>query len=209
MPTPEKLLSLIEPIIEPIDAEIYDLEYIGGVLKVTLDREGGIDLETIAEATRRISREFDLLDPISSKYTLEVSSPGLERVLRTEDHWRRAMGSLVQVKLKRHAEGERRVDGEIRSIEEGVATLALDGGELLQVHLDDVDRAKTRLLWGPEARTSQSPSGGGKRGAANYQAGKKGAANSGAVQSEVGASPSNTPMAETKKSSTSDTSEVS
>jgi ribosome maturation factor RimP len=132
-------------------------------LKVTLDREGGIDLETIAEATRRISREFDLLDPISSKYTLEVSSPGLERVLRTEDHWRRAMGSLVQVKLKRHAEGERRVDGEIRSIEEGVATLALDGGELLQVHLDDVDRAKTRLLWGPEARTSQSPSGGGKR----------------------------------------------
>ena len=78
----ERVHPLVAPILADLGLELYDLEHAGGILKVVIDRDGGVDLEEIALATRLISRELDHSDPIPGRYTLEVGSPGLERPLR-------------------------------------------------------------------------------------------------------------------------------
>src|SRR5688572_21390947 len=88
----EQVQSIIEPVLADLGLELYDLEHGGGSLRVTVDREGGLDAELITQATRLISRELDRTDPIPGAYTLEVSSPGLERTLRRPEHFRRAVG---------------------------------------------------------------------------------------------------------------------
>ena len=83
----------------------------GGTLRVTVDRQGGVDLEAIASATRMISRELDHADPLPGRYTLEVSSPGLERPLRTPEHFQRAVGDTLAVRTQPDVDGDRRVQG--------------------------------------------------------------------------------------------------
>lgn len=151
------LHSIIAPIVESLDAELYDLEFAGGTVRVTLDRPGGIDLEVIAEATRQISRQFDLDDPIPGKYLLEVSSPGLERNLRTAEHWARAQGETVRVKTTPTFDGERRFDGVVESVEATTVLLAVDGG-VVRCDLDDIERARTVFSWGPAPKPGQAPS---------------------------------------------------
>ena len=93
-----RLRAIVVPILTDLGCELYDLDLAGGVLKVTLDKTGGVDIDSIALATRLISRELDHVDPIQSRYTLEVSSPGVERSLRTPDHFRRAIGATIAVR---------------------------------------------------------------------------------------------------------------
>ena len=84
-----------------------------GCCESTVERSDGtsIDIDAIAEATRIVSRELDVHDPIPSRYTLEVSSPGLERPLRTPAHFLRAVGQQVAVRTNPGVEGDRRVTG--------------------------------------------------------------------------------------------------
>lgn len=147
----EVLRAIVEPIVVSLDADIYDLEFEGGALKVTLDRPGGIDLETIAEATRQISRQLDLDDPIPGKYTLEVTSPGLERTLRIAAHWSTAVGDLVRIKTKPHTDGERRVEGTLTAIDGDTVAIEVDGAEV-RLRIDDVERARTVFVWGPQEK---------------------------------------------------------
>ena len=79
MSTPERVRTLVEPLVAELDLDLYDLEHTGGVLRVLVDQPGGVDIDAIAALTRAISRALDEHDPIPGEYTLEVSSPGLER----------------------------------------------------------------------------------------------------------------------------------
>src|SRR5512139_844724 len=87
MSVPERVRAVIEPVVAAQGLELFDLEQAGPVLRVTVDRPGGVDMEAIASTTRALSRALDEHDPIAGHYTLEVSSPGLERPLRTPAHW--------------------------------------------------------------------------------------------------------------------------
>ena len=78
----EKVRPVVEQVAADLGLEVYDLEHAGGTLRVTIDRDGGVDLEAIADVTRMVSRELDHLDPFPGRYTLEVTSPGLERTRR-------------------------------------------------------------------------------------------------------------------------------
>src|SRR5262245_45811835 len=98
MSTIERVTELVAPILADFGLELYDLEHTGGVLKVTVDRAGGVDLDALAAVTRNVSRELDHADPIPGHYTLEITSPGLERVLRTPAHFAGAVGSKVNVR---------------------------------------------------------------------------------------------------------------
>jgi ribosome maturation factor RimP len=98
MSVPDRVRALIEPIVAGLDLELFDLEQAGAVLRVTLDKPGGVDVADLTETTRALSRAFDEHDPIAGQYTLEVSSPGLERQLRTARHWEWAANRLVKVK---------------------------------------------------------------------------------------------------------------
>jgi ribosome maturation factor RimP len=156
----EKLHAIVDPICAELGLELVDLEYAGGVVRVTIDREGGVDMEAIAAATRAVSRAFDEHDPIAGRFTLEVSSPGLERTLRTAAHFERAVGSKVRVKTRAGVEGNRRVDGELTAADDDGITIALadpEGGER-RVRYDEIERARTVFEWGPAPKPGSKTS---------------------------------------------------
>jgi ribosome maturation factor RimP len=144
----DRLRELVEPICLDLGLELYDLDLNGGVFKVTVDAPGGVGLTAIAELTREISRALDVHDPISGHYTLEVSSPGLERQLRTPSHWARAVGSTVKVKVRPNAGAERRLEGAIVSAGDDTVVLRTTVGERTLAYVD-IDKARTVFEWGP------------------------------------------------------------
>lgn len=163
MDTNERLRALILPEVEAHGAEVYDLELNGGVLKVTVEREGGIDLELIGSLTRTISRLLDEHDPIPSSFTLEVSSPGLERNLRTPAHFTGAVGEKVALKTRPDVDGDRRITGILVDADsDGVSVEDADGATR-RLAYGDIDRARTVFDWGPtpkpgKGRSSKSTS---------------------------------------------------
>ena len=96
--------------------DLYDLELNGGVLRVVVDRRdaGGVGMDAITQVTRPVSRALDEHDPIDGRFTLEVSSPGLERTLRTPEHFRGAVGTVVAVKTPRAPPGRPALAGHAR-----------------------------------------------------------------------------------------------
>jgi len=147
----ERLHDIVAPICVDLDVELVDVDYGGGVVRVTVDRPDGVDMDTIARVTRAVSRALDEHDPISGRYTLEVSSPGLERPLRTPAHFRRAVGSTVRVKTRPGVEGDRRIDGVLTAADDdGVTvTLAAPASGERRVRYDEIERARTVFEWGP------------------------------------------------------------
>lgn len=125
----DRIHAVVDPIVDELELELVDLVYGGGRLKITIDHPDGLDTQQLTKATRMISHEMDLADPISGTYTLEVSSPGVERPLRTPDHYARSIGEQVALKLRPNAENLRRVKGELISSDEAAVTVVNDDGE--------------------------------------------------------------------------------
>ena len=88
------LASALSPLLEARGLDLVDVEVHGAQLTVFVDREGGVGLDELGEATRDVSAALDELDPMPGRYTLSVSSPGLERRLRTPAHFARAVGEI-------------------------------------------------------------------------------------------------------------------
>jgi ribosome maturation factor RimP len=126
----ERLLELIEPLVGRLGYELVDLEYGAGhgrgSLRVFIDAAAGVGLEDCERVSREISALLDVEDPITSAYTLEVSSPGFDRVLRTPAHFGRFVGARVFVELKEPRAGRRRYTGELLAVDEGGIALAVD-----------------------------------------------------------------------------------
>ena len=124
----DRVRELVAPLAEAASVEIYDVEHNGGTVRVLVDADGGIDLDAIARLSRSVGRALDDQDFVPGRYTLEVSSPGLERPLRTPEHFRRAAGSEVRVKTRAGFEGPRRLSGILQAVtDDGVAVRAADG----------------------------------------------------------------------------------
>lgn len=169
----EVVRDLALPVCTAAEVELVDVELAGGVLTITVDREGGLDLDSLAGVTRRISRLLDEADPVPGRYTLEVSTPGLERKLRTPDHFRRAVGQLVNVRTVAGTEVGRRLRGTLVAADDQGITVgpdpdAPDGPERTVRH-DQVERARTVFEWGPTpkpgSKKSPSPSSEKKKAA--------------------------------------------
>lgn len=140
--------SLVEPLAAEAGADIYDVTLAGGKLVVALTRSGGIDLETLTSVSRQLNVALDEQDPISGSYTLEVTSPGLERNLRTAEHFAGAVGDEVTIRTNPDVEGERRVRGVVRSADDRSVTVELEDGGERTVQIADVERARTVFTWG-------------------------------------------------------------
>jgi ribosome maturation factor RimP len=143
----EQVRDLVEPLLATAGVEVVDVEHLGATLRVTVDQPGGIDLDTVAEATLIVSDALDRHDPVPGRYTLEVSSPGLERPLRTPDHFQRFVGTDVAVKTKAEVEGDRRVEGPLEAADEDGIVVA---GRRLAY--DDIEKARTVFVWEPAER---------------------------------------------------------
>ena len=143
--------ALVRPVIEAAGLELWDVTYRkeGGrmVLRVVVDREGGLDLDTISETSERLSRRLDLEDFGNGRYSLEVSSPGLERPLKEPRHFRRSVGERVKVKTVEPVDGRKVFEGALVSADAEAIVIASDGGEL-RVPYENVASARTVFDWG-------------------------------------------------------------
>src|ERR1700733_13198677 len=137
----EELLVALQPVVEAVGLELVDVERRSGVLAVTVDRDGGVDLDALTAANRAVSRALDDLDPIPGRYSLEVSSPGLERRLRTPAHFSKAVGEVVSVKTRPQVPGDRRRRGRLVAADDDGFELAIENAEVVAAEGDGSDRA--------------------------------------------------------------------
>jgi ribosome maturation factor RimP len=147
----ERVRASVAPLLADLGLEIYDIEHAGGVLRISVDKTGGVDLDSIALATRVVSRQLDHDDPIPGRYTLEVTSPGIERPLRTPEHFERAVGQVVNLRTHPEAEGDRRARGELLAVDTDGITVRLEDGTERTIRFEDIERARTVFEWGPGA----------------------------------------------------------
>jgi ribosome maturation factor RimP len=140
--------TTLRPMLTPLGLDLYDVEFHAGTLNVVVNKPGGVDLESLTKANRTISEWLDANDPIASRYTLDVSSPGLERRLRTAHHFQSAVGEIVTLRELRGDEPTRRLEGTLVSADE--TTVTLDDHEIgvVVIKLDAIERARTVFAWG-------------------------------------------------------------
>jgi ribosome maturation factor RimP len=160
----EKLQKIVATPLADLGIEVSDIELAGGVLRVTVERPDGstIDIDAIAKASRIVSRELDVHDPIPGRYTLEVSSPGLERPLRTPAHFKRAVGQQVAVRTNPGVEGDRRVVGVLTTADDDsivVMTSTNDGSTARTLAYAEIERARTVFEWGSPPKAPKAPKG--------------------------------------------------
>jgi ribosome maturation factor RimP len=158
MSVADRVRDLVLPLLDDRHLDLYDVEMQGPVLRVVVDNPpgsgGGLDLDVLADATRAVSRALDEADPITGRYTLEVTSPGLERTLRRPEHFERAVGETVKIRTVDGVSDERRVEGQLVSADDSgvvVRTGAAEDGTAVEQGLayDDIERARTVFEWGP------------------------------------------------------------
>jgi ribosome maturation factor RimP len=145
--------ALVRPVIEGEGLELVDVTFgrEGGrrILRVTIDRDGGVDLETISRLSGKVSRRLDLEGFEPGPYALEVTTPGIERPLRRPQDFRRAVGQRVSVKT---SDGV--LEGELRAAEDDAIRIAAAEGER-RVALDAVAAARTIVDWDSELKRSE------------------------------------------------------
>lgn len=141
----ERLITLIEPLIGRMGYELVDLEHGAGrgsaVVRLFIDRSGGVGIEDCERVSREVSALLDVEDPIPSAYTLEVSSPGFDRALRTRAHFERFVGSRVLVELAAARAGRRRYTGTLLAVNGEELVLEVDG-ERVAMNIAEVAKAR-------------------------------------------------------------------
>ena len=154
----DMIVRTLAPAVSELGLDLYDVQVSGSgrarILRVMVDREGGVDLEAIADATQAVSPLLDAppLDAvIAGPYALEMSSPGLERPLRTPAHFARALGDTVSVKT-----GGQRVRGVITAVDDAGLDLLLDDGSTEHVAYSDIAQARTVFEWSGEQKRTKS-----------------------------------------------------
>jgi len=150
VPERETIVAAVEPVLTPLGLELFDVQFTGSgrarTVRVVVDRDGGVDLDAITAASERIQPVLEHLDALGP-FALEVSSPGLERPLSRPEHFHRAVGETVSVKVRDAAGEGRRVRGELVAVDErGVTVEAEHGGE--RVDYDRITHAHTVFEWG-------------------------------------------------------------
>jgi ribosome maturation factor RimP len=148
----DALMRLLEPPIEALGFDVVDVEYAqagrGGILRVFIDRRAqdsglGITVDDCANVSHAVSEVLESQDPIKGHYTLEVSSPGFDRILRTRAHFERFVGERIFVEMKLPIDGRRRYVGELKSIAGGTIVVEVDG-TAHSLPIDRIQKARLR-----------------------------------------------------------------
>jgi len=157
----DALMRLLEPPIEALGFELLELEFAqagrGGVLRLYIDRAradadvpGGVDergsqvtVDDCAAVSHAVSQVLEMEDPIKGNYTLEVSSPGFDRILRKRSHFERFLGERIFAELKVPIDGRRRFVGRLKSVEGGSIVVEVDG-QAHDLPLERIHKARLR-----------------------------------------------------------------
>jgi ribosome maturation factor RimP len=142
----DQLIELLGPVVSGLGYELWELEYGtrpgGGLLRLYIDSPDGISVDDCARVSRAVSEALDAADPIQNEYTLEVSSPGLDRVLRTPEHFARFAGERVRLEMSQAVNGRKRFAGRLTAVSGAEIALEMDGAT---VHLPIAGIHKARV----------------------------------------------------------------
>jgi len=143
MTTKETIINILND----CGVDLYDIETVSEnerkIFRIYITSKDGINLDKCSEVTKILSPILDLEPPVSGEYTLEVSSPGIERPLRKNEHYMGSIGEMVKVKLI----NTDKIIGKLESFEDGKITLLEDDGEITTIALDDIEKARTYYKW--------------------------------------------------------------
>jgi ribosome maturation factor RimP len=148
----DALMRLLEPPIEALDYELVDIEFSregrGGVLRIFIDRPAGdesvrITVDDCARVSHAVSQVLEIEDPIKGHYTLEVSSPGFDRILRKRAHFERFIGARMSAELKLPINGRRRFVGVLKSVADDSIVVEVDG-QAHSLPLERIQKARLR-----------------------------------------------------------------
>jgi ribosome maturation factor RimP len=148
----DALMRLLEPPIEALGFDVVDIEFAqaggGGVLRIFIDRRArdsglGITVDDCANVSHAVSQVLETQDPIKGHYTLEVSSPGFDRILRTRAHFERFVGARIFAELKLPIDGRRRYVGELKSVAGDTIVVEVDG-KAHSLPLERIQKARLR-----------------------------------------------------------------
>ena len=141
----DQLRELLAPVVAGMGCQRWELAYTprsgGGLLRLYIDSPNGISLADCERVSRGVRETLDAADPIPGHYTLEVASPGLDRVLRTREHFERFAGERVRLEMMQPIEGRKRFAGRLLGVGERDITLELESGRI-SLPIDDIHRAR-------------------------------------------------------------------
>ena len=140
----EQLQAMLAPVIESLGYQCWGIEFISqgrhSLLRVYIDHANGILIDDCEIVSRQVGAVLEVEDPISSEYTLEVSSPGMDRPLFTLEQFARHAGELVKIKLRSPFDGRRNFQGLLRGVEEQDVVVLVDDHEFL-LPIDLIEKA--------------------------------------------------------------------
>ena len=143
----QQLTELLEPTVEALGFELWGVEYVASgkhtLLRLYIDAEQGITVDNCAAVSEQVSAVMDVEDPISSEYTLEVSSPGMDRLLFKLDQYPAYVGEWVELRLRSPFEGRRKFLGVLKGIEGDEVVIHVDDHEYLLPH-SAIDKARVQ-----------------------------------------------------------------
>ena len=138
------LKDLIEPTIEALGVELWGIEHQSqgkfSTLRIYIDASEGIDIDDCEKVSRQVSAILDVEEPIGGEYTLEVSSPGLDRPLFTAEQFAKFNGNQVNLRTHTPIEGRRKFKGQIQEVRENVVCLDVDG-TLYEIPHTEIEKA--------------------------------------------------------------------
>lgn len=139
----ERLNNLIVPVVASLGCELWGLEYLTQgrytTLRIYIDGPQGVSLDDCERVSRQVSAVMDVEDPIDGEYTLEVSSPGLDRPLYTQEQYASYVGETVSLRMRLAVAGRRRFKGVISAVEDGELVLAFDN-QIQRLPIDAIDK---------------------------------------------------------------------
>jgi ribosome maturation factor RimP len=130
----KQIIELFEPLLQDLGFELVDVEYVVNqgrwVLRLYIDRTGGVTLDDCARVSLELSDLLDVKDLIEHEYVLEISSPGLNRPLRKEKDFAQVVGKRIKVKMSTFRDGRQNYTGRLKAFGEGLLQMETDGKEV-------------------------------------------------------------------------------
>lgn len=141
----DKLTTIIAPLVEDLGYRFWGLEYqvrkVDALLRIYIDKEQGIHVDDCASVSHEVSGILDVEEPITIPYILEVSSPGMDRILFTAEQFSEYSGEKVKIKLNQMVEGRRKIKGTISSVNDDQITINTDDDHIT-ISFDQIMRAR-------------------------------------------------------------------
>ena len=141
----DKVQSVAAPILCSLGLDLFDLEFSGNVLRIFIDKADGVTLDECAKASRHLGTALEVEEVMPGSYTLEVSSPGLDRPLRNQGDYRRFIGKKVKIKTAVKFEDQKVFVGRLLKIEAETVSISLGRGKIIDVPFDQIERARLEV----------------------------------------------------------------